>query len=231
MSLTEERFYTIEQYYNYIEEFINGDYGDHFLMRLPLDETNFSIDGNTRVITIPKDYVSTVIQRDTMVETIIFIIDRFIDSIDLANASRIFVQWDAPDKDSGETRHKATEITLTELFDSQIKFGWPIDDNVTKYPGTVTFSVTFFEYEDNSTEQVKWRINTLPASLTVEPALQPEITGIEVVKPTGTFYRAIKNNRYPGIGGHIPVDPDFEYPGKNLEDNDPSESGLLSFEA
>lgn len=231
LSLTEERFYTIEQYYNYIEEFINGDYGDHFLMRLPLDETNFSIDGNTRVITIPKDYVSTVIQRDTMVETIIFTIDRFIDSIDLANASRIFVQWDAPDKDSGETRHKATEITLTELFDSQIKFGWPIDDNVTKYPGTVTFSVTFFEYEDNSTEQVKWRINTLPASLTVEPALQPEITGIEVVKPTGTFYRAIKNNRYPGIGGHIPVDPDFEYPGKNLEDNDPSESGILSFEA
>ena len=47
------------------------------------------------------------------------------------------------------------------------------------------------------------------------------------------FYRAITNNQYAGAGVTPPQRPSFAYPGKDLKDDDPSESSgkLLEFEA
>lgn len=232
-------FETLEQYFHYIEYIKNSNQGVHFLLSLPLDEGILDVDANTRQITIPKDFVSTVIQKDNLSETIIFTIDRFIDNIDLFNVKNVYVQWSAPNG-MGGIDDKATQIDMIEVTDGKIKFGWPISSEVTEHAGTISFSIVFFSYKPNS-KDISFRLNTLPATLEIKPALQPEINEESSVVVPGTAYlEAIKNNRYPGVGEKAPLDPTFNFPGQDLLNNDPIEEAeakdgeakeLLKFEA
>lgn len=216
-------FTTIEQYYNYIEIIKNSARSSHFLLKLPLDEGIIGIDANERTIKIPKEFVSTVIQKDSLAETMVFTVDRFIDNIDLANVDKIYVQWSAPGE-NGTTREQATEITLIDLDDGTIKFGWPISDHVTQFPGRVDFSVTFFTENPNDKTSPKFRLNTQTASFEVKPALQATLNDQStLINPSTSLFNAIRNNRYPGQGIKAPVTPEFTEPGRNLENNDPIE--------
>jgi hypothetical protein len=104
-----------------------------------LDEGTLDIDGNTRTISTPGTFTrGAVVQRDKLAETLIFTVDRFIDNVDLCNVSDIFVQWTAPNGKGG-TEDWATRVDMIDYLSvpGKIKFGWPIDDKVTKNPGTV----------------------------------------------------------------------------------------------
>ncbi len=222
----EKTFTSIAQYFRYIEEFNNSARRDYFLLKLPLDEGMFNIDANTRLIDIPASFVkSAIIQKDKVAETIIFTINRFIDNVDLCNVERIYVQWTAPDGNGG-VREWATPVELIdrESIAEKIKFGWTIDEAVTLYPGKVSFAVTFFIPDESQVGKVLYRLNTLPVSFEVKPALQPEINANSVINRPGNALNAvIRNNRYPGVGVKAPLVPDFNDPGLDL----PSDGMLM----
>lgn len=215
----ERTFTSITQYFKYIEEFKSSPRRDYFLLKLPLDETALEIDANTRNITIPASFVrSSIVQRDKVSETIIFTIDRFIDNVDLCNIEKVYVQWTAPDGNGG-TREWATPIELIdrESMPEKIKFGWPVDEAVTLFPGKVSFSVTFFIPDDTEVGKVKYRLNTLPATFDVKAALQPDINSNSTINRPGTALNAaIRNNKYPGVGMKTPSVPEFNEPGLDL---------------
>ena len=229
----EYAFTTIEQYFNYIETIKDSERARYFLLSLPLDEGRWTIDANTRQITIPDNFSSTVVQKDNLAEMIVFKMGRFVDNIDLANVEHIFVQWSAPGTD-GTVRNQATEIILREIIDGDLVFGWPITEEVTRYAGTVYFSVAFFSMDSNNKNQVGLRLNTMPQSIEVKPVRQPELNynSNDIVRPNGQFLDAIKNNQYPGQGVKAPITPDFQdSAAKDLVNNDPMERDLLTFEA
>ena len=64
---------------------------------MPIDEEPFKIDLNTRTIEVPQSFSKCAsVQSDQLAETIIFIVDRYFDYMDLAN-TEIFVQWTLPE--------------------------------------------------------------------------------------------------------------------------------------
>lgn len=225
----EKTFTSIAQYFRYIEEFNSSARRDYFLLKLPLDEGMLNIDANTRLIDVPASFVkSAIVQKDKVAETIIFTINRFIDNVDLCNVERIYVQWTAPDGNGG-IREWATPVDLIdrESIAEKIKFGWTIDEVVTLYPGKVSFAVTFFIPDENQVGKVLYRLNTLPVSFEVKPALQPEINANSVInRPSNALNAAIRNNRYPGVGVKAPLVPDFSDPGLDL----PGEAMLIGAE-
>ena len=233
---TEGSFLTLEQYFNYIEVIKNSGRSSHFLLSLPLDEGLLNINANTRLITIPKEFVSTVVQNDSLAETIVFTMDRFVENVDLSNVDVIYVQWTAPGDDG--LRQEATKVELMDSDANTIKFGWPISREITSHPGQVQFSVVFLIYNPNNPGEINYRLNTLPNSFEVRPALQPNIN--QKITNVGTdFYYAIRNNRYPGKVSEAPKPPIFDPKvGLDLEDNDPTEKlklekqeDVLKFEA
>lgn len=215
----EKTFTSIAQYFKYIENFKSSPRRDYFLLKLPLDEGMLDIDANTRNITIPASFIkSSIVQRDKVAETVIFTIDRYIDNVDLCNVDYIYVQWSAPDGVGG-VREWATPVELIdrESIPEKIKFGWTIDEAVTLFPGKVSFSVAFFINDENETGKVSYRLNTLPATLEIKPALQPEInSGSTINRPGSALNAAIRNNRYPGQGIKAPITPEFNEPGLDL---------------
>lgn len=230
-------FTTLAQYFNYIEEIMQSDRKDYFLLKLPIDESAFlNIDANSRAINIPASFTKgAIVQSDKIAETVIFTINRFVDNIDLCNASKVYVQWTAPDVNGG-VREWATEVELIdkESIPEKIKFGWTIDDEVTKYPGKVQFSVTFFIADEDSIEEnaVVYRLNTLPATLDVKPALQPIINKhTKVNHPGDALNTAIKNNKYPGVGKVNPITPEFNTPGLDLKEEELLVNNKLTLKA
>lgn len=231
-----DSFVTLEQYFNYIETIKNSKRGARFILGLPLDEGLLSIDANTRVITIPPQFVSTVVQNDSLAETIVFTVDRFIENIDLANVNNVYVQWTAANTQGKVVTESATRIDLLKLRDikdEKVKFGWPITKEITKVPGKITFSVVFFMTKEGGNAGPVFRLNTLPATFEVKPALQPEIN-TTFVTPEEDFFYSIRNNKFPGHGGAIPLSPSFAV---DIDNDDPieklevkNENDVLAFE-
>ena len=209
----ERTFTSIPQYFKYIEYFRDSPKSAMFLLKLPLDEGTLNIDANTRLIDVPASFAKTaIIQKDKVAETIVFTIDRFIDNIDLCNISHIYVQWSAPDGNGG-VREWATPVTLIdrESISEKIKFGWTIDEEVTLYPGKVSFAVTFFIPDENKVGSVKYRLSTLPTSFEVKAALQPDINSNSVInRPSDALNAAIRNNRFGAEGVKDPKTPTFD---------------------
>jgi hypothetical protein len=103
--------------------------GDPTFLMLPMDGDTFDINANTRSIK-PQSIVT--LQNDQIAEMVMFTIDRFYDYMDLCNAT-IYVQWTLPD---GVTTG-ATEIEFidTDYDANKIRFGWPLDDEITSQVG------------------------------------------------------------------------------------------------
>ena len=185
----------------------------HKYMMLPIDEAPFVINANTRAITAPK---IVVLQNDQVAEMVIFTIDRFFDYMDLYNAE-IYVQWTLPDgKTEGATK---VEFKDLETEPGKIRFGWPLDSEITSVAGQVKYSVRFWiKDEIDGEDKVVYSFNTLPSTLTVSPSLQVEINAEEKVNSPlqeNIFKRAVRNSQNGGVHA-IPLNPTFGEPGLNL---------------
>ena len=186
-------------------------------MMLPLDESPFAINANTRTITSPK---IVILQNDQIAETVLFTIDRYFDYMDLNNAI-IYVQWTLP---SGKTGASKIEMRDISTVPGKIRFGWPLDSEVTSEVGVVKYSVRFWNKgfvteNEESVEKVVYSFNTLTSSLTVSPSLQPEVNeDIDINAPVkdNIFKRAIRNSLITNEGVAIPVEPLFSDPGLDL---------------
>lgn len=208
----EGRFLNLDDYFAHMSDLLALDI---VYMMLPLDEASFTINANTRVIATPK---IVTLQNDQIAETVVFTIDRFFDYMDLNNAT-IYVQWTLPSGKEG-----ATEIEMKDILTEpgKIRFGWPLDSEVTSEIGQVKYSIRFwnkgvFKEEDGDVEKVVYSFNTLTSSLTISPSLQPEINpDVDINAPvkSSLFSKAIRNSQstsYP-----IPLSPTFGEPGLDL---------------
>ncbi len=208
-------FHTIDEYFAHLEELFILD--NSYIM-LPLDEVPFDIDANKRTISNPK---ITVMQKDQNAEVVIFTIDRYFDYKDLTTA-QIYVQWTLPDGKEGASRIEMTDLSIP----GKIRFGWPLDNEITSQEGAVKFSVRFWNKETlkdeygNDKETVVYSFNTQTSTLNITKSLQPEINeGINVNAPIseGFFRKAIRNSNIATENIAIPLDPNFGLPGLNLD--------------
>lgn len=213
MANSEGRFLSLDDYFAHMADLlaINPVY-----MMLPIDESAFTINANTRAISTPK---VVTLQNDQIAETLMFTIDRYFDYMDLYNAT-VYVQWTLP---SG--REGATEIELKDIttIPGKIRFGWPLDSDVTSEVGTVRYSVRFWQRgvvkeNDEDVEKVVYSFNTLTSSINISPSLQPEVNELEINKPVtaNLFKRAIMNSQITTGSTPVPLAPSFAEPGLNL---------------
>ena len=79
----EGRFLSLDDYFAHMSDLLALDVT---YMMLPLDETTFAINANTRSISTPK---IVTLQNDQIAETVVFTIDRFFDYMDLSETTCI----------------------------------------------------------------------------------------------------------------------------------------------
>ena len=220
------RLTSLEEFFSYIADIYHAD--RTFLIKLPVDEPVLAIDANKRTIDTTLFNRTASVQSDEVAEIAIFSIDRYFDYMDLST-TEIWVQWTAPGLD-GLPREGATLITMVdkETEPGKIRFGWPLDSEITAVSGNVQFAVRFFKRGDVTvpgidgestvlTNKIVYSLNTLPATLRISSALQPELNdATEVNDPQGLFAKAIVNSIYTGKDVVVPLTPSFEEPGLNL---------------
>jgi hypothetical protein len=97
-------------------------------------------------------------------------IDRYFDAMDLNN-TEIYIEWETPKGPNGAV--KSVSETYLKLIDDEsypgkLIFGWAISDAITKYSGTLKFSVRFVQWEE---KRIVYSFNTLTAQVTIHPNL------------------------------------------------------------
>jgi hypothetical protein len=216
------RFDSFAEYYSHMADFFNE--GLYKYVMMPIDEEPFKIDLNTRTIEVPQSFSKCAsVQSDQLAETIIFIVDRYFDYMDLAN-TEIFVQWTLPEnKKTGFAGYNgATRVEMIDLESEpgKIKFAWPLNDQITEVAGVVKFSVRFFRVDDSSPNKLLYSLNTTDKEITIKEALQPTLNAEHYVeKPINdeSFKRAILNSLYADKGVVPPVQPVYFEPGSNID--------------
>lgn len=205
------QFSSLAEYYGHIADLFNQAKYEYIMV--PLDEEPFNIDLNTRTITVPSSFNKcTSVQNDVLAETIIFVTDRYFDFMDLANVN-IYVQWTTPDGFNGATR---VEMRDLESEPGKIKFAWPLNNLITKVPGTVKFAVRFFALDNNNEQTLAYSLNTLASEIIIKPALQPDGPSQVEKNIIDLFQKAIINSNYAATGVNPPVQPAFIAPGTDI---------------
>ena len=153
---------------------------------LPLQEPIFSINANSRVITIPNDLKNVGVAGDHGAEILYFSIDRYFDNQDLASEDMTTViEWNNPNstgEKSGITKAYIAETNIPSYLDSstndlkghKILIGWALGGDVMSAAGTVEFTIRFFQI-DNETKAIKYSFSTQPAKITISKTLQYDI--------------------------------------------------------
>ena len=141
---------------------------------LPLDEEVFTIDANTRKITVPEVFQQNGIsvQGDEIAEIIYFKINRFYDAIDLATKD-IYIQWKSAALNEEGSQKEGISVPWCIDLKSEpnyIIFGWPISSKITEAAGQITFAVRFFEFEAGS-KKLTYSLASLSQTVQVKPSL------------------------------------------------------------
>lgn len=210
----QERFQSLAEYYGHIADLFNAESPDKYkYIMLPLDEEPFEIDLNTRTINVPKSFNKCAsVQSDKLAETIIFIVDRYFDYMDLANTD-IYIQWETPDKQQGATRVEMRDLDTEK---NKIRFAWPLSSTITNVPGDLKFAVRFFRI-DNNLNNV-YSLNTLDAKITIKQSPFAEVGNLDPESPIGDnlFAQAIINSNFTHAGVPEPIQPSYGMPGNNI---------------
>ena len=143
---------------------------------LPLDEPVFSIDTNTRKITVPSEFSKNGIsvQGDEVSEILYFSVDRYTDSMDLARKDvNIAIQWETAPDAKGRTVQGISKEWIRDITslkqEGKVLFGWAINSELTKNPGAIKFSVRFYHF--NEEQKLDFSLNTLTASAAINPSI------------------------------------------------------------
>lgn len=179
-----------------------GSLDPKFLV-LPNDEGWFEIDANSRKINIPSRFASygAGVQGDEVAEIIYFCIDRYFDIYDLFD-KEILIQWEnaapKPDKGLSVTINKTLQV-----IPGKIVFGWPLTEEITKYPGKIKFSVRFFDRKeataDDPQEYLLYSFSTLTSELKINSGLDFDIDVSEniqniIVDKNDRIYSRLRNS-------------------------------------
>lgn len=136
-----------------------------FMLSNTETEPVIEIDLDSRKIKVPKELQNIGVAGDHLCETVYFTCGRYFDDDDLSNRKCI-IRYINAGNEYGEY-----EVTDLEALDeTTIKFGWTLSKYVTRYKGTVKFTVQF-ETEDTYQFQTTPAIFTILAGLDIEDTI------------------------------------------------------------
>lgn len=179
---------TIEKYFAYLKylvELEDANSSDnrkvlHSLGRrytmLPLDETPFEIDANSRRIAIPSNFSANgvAVQGDQLAEVLYFRIDRYFDAKDLDDAE-IFIQWETAD---GQTGLSAPIVIDIMSEPNKIIFGWALSEALTKKPGNIKFAVRFYKWANEAMTKLSYSWSSQTVSVAVKETLDYTLSDV-----------------------------------------------------
>lgn len=128
--------------------------------QLPSAETTYYIDIKERSVIAP-EFIG--VAEDHKSETIYFIVDRFVDYMDLTETCCIINYITANGKTGVYSVPFYDIFTLKEQH--QILIPWIIDKYVTQIKGKIKFSIQFFQIDENN--QYRYNLNIKPAETQV----------------------------------------------------------------
>ena len=195
---TGDRYYTNEisslnSYFSWINDLLNitelpilgdnnavvpGKVEDFDGMRfsmLPIDEDVFSINANTRDISVPKSFADNGISvcGDEISEVVYFKINRFFDATDLFNQD-VMIEWIAP---SGLKGYSVPTVKVLDDTTNYVIFGWALASAITAKAGNVTFSVRFYKYDGDS-NKIQYSLSTKTQTAKILPNIDLDIAGL-----------------------------------------------------
>ena len=195
---------------------------------LPSEENIYNVDLNSRTIEAPK---VLGVHKDQRAEVIYFKMDRYYDHFDLSTAIGV-VEYINADGDAYiygipfydiTTLNSNETILANEAYDEtafqevktsreKILFPWIVSSDVTRHPGTVTFSMSFYMLNKDA-EQIAMeglnpnvefalRLNLLPTTSTVLAGIDidPELEELETTVEVPTFLQLY--NMYNTLSGN-----------------------------
>lgn len=218
---------TLEEYFSWLKSITELSPANKKYTVLPLDEPHFTIDTDSRAISIPAAFKKNgiAVQGDDLAETVYFKVDRYYDYMDLNNCD-IYIQWEAPKNPKDPKGDVIKGLSAAELRDiesepGKLIFDWTISKAITQNPGTLKFSVRFFQWEnkenaENDGEKILgYSLSTLTASVSIQTGMNFDL---EVDPPAlddagKRIVSRLKNSII--AGGYAAAMPIFE---KNLDD-------------
>lgn len=221
---------TLEEYFSWLGTIksIDDDCVNRYI-ELPLDEPHFTIDANTRAITIPSDFRKNGIsvQGDNLAETVYFEIDRFFDFMDFNNCD-IYVQWEAPKANKASVSKVISKAIYYDIKNdtNKLVFGWPISDALTGESGNLKFSVQFYQLGEEDSEdegKIVYSFNTLTATAAIKAGFKIDLNAedLHIDDVGGRIKDRISNSAI--AGGYVAKAPvwiiDLIEDDYDLEDN------------
>lgn len=208
---------TLEEYFSWLKVLGNTD---KKYTVLPLDEEHFEINANTRAINIPASFKKNgvAVQGDDLAEVLYFKIDRYFDFMDLNN-TEILIQWETPKGADGTTIKSVSPAYHRDITSEPGKliFGWALSDAITANPGTLKFSVRFFQWgkpgeagvEEGQEKVLLYSFGTLTASVTIQPSIVLDIENEDyVIDDAGErLIQRLKDSDI--VGGYVASKPTF----------------------
>lgn len=143
-----------------------SQYIPSLMMLDPDTEPIIEIDSDLRKITVPQELFNIAVCGDHLSETIYFTCPRYFDGNDLSEHTCLIRFINA-----GNEYGESSVIDVTVESDV-LRFGWVIDNYVTRYSGKIQFTVQF-ETENNG---IKYQWQTTPAELNIMAGLNIEKT-------------------------------------------------------
>lgn len=176
----------IQEYYNNLWR-IQSPNPPHLAILIPSSEKIYDINLNTRIIEAP-EYLS--VEQDHKSEMIYFKVDRYYETMDLADTVCIVQYVNKTTKRSGCYAVPFYDtITCSKEDSPKILFPWCIDGLATEKAGTVEYSIKFYAIGDNNA--IVYNLNTLPAQSKVLYGINANMN--EVYEPIANAYEDIIN--------------------------------------
>lgn len=162
----------------------------------------YDIDLSSRVTEAP---LILSVSKDHQSETIYFKVDRFRDYMDLSNTVCV-IQYTTPDNKTHLYVVPFYDI-MTYRLENKMIIPWCVDGNVTKYAGTIHFSIRFFvakqevvevtEYNEEGEPTTSTEIQyKLVYNLTTLPAQTKVLEGMEVSELASDFDLSAEQYEY-----------------------------------
>lgn len=177
---------TAQEYYSKLHLVLNENPPTYAM--LPSAENIYNIDVNTREVDAPQ-FLS--VEKDHKSETIYFIVDRYIDYVDLANTCCIISYINAK---------KESRVYMVPFYDiytyakeKKMLIPWCLDASVAAAAGVVQFQFQFYRIgetvnEDGIAEKVfTYSLNTLPATSKVLEGMEIKELDSDYLLSAGQF--------------------------------------------
>ena len=174
---------------------------------LPLDEPVFSIDTNTRKITVPTEFSKNgvSVQGDEVSEIIYFSVDRYSDAMDLFRDDiHIAIQWETAPDSKGHTVQGISKEWIRDITtlkqEGKMLFGWAINSELTQNPGAVKFSVRFYHFDEE--QKLDFSLNTLTSTVVINPSIDYKFdengqSSVDIIDSSNLIKNRLKDSITP----------------------------------